>query len=1081
MRFFAKLILSFLLLFAGMALGWTVVIAVANAQICGNMPIGPDREDCRLDKIGIDIRTSDLAGARARAELERLRSDINIMRDMAIDEPIIDVPVIDPPADPPSDDPVVDDPPADDTPDVTPPSAGIPDMGVKIDGAEITLSKELDPWIDGTRIFVSEMVDGFRLMAYVHPQHRRWVVQYSPKLGRVADGYEVLRHGPYVADILLDGAVLATYEMKGHAAAQEWSHEAGKRPFIRDVDDLVQAGLLPVHAPPTKMLRDTSQPKPQPIIRQILQPGVEPVDPYAPFDHGPLVPGMGATGDYQEAHWTRPLATLAAYGDRLSDAEKAVLLENVRVSAESFGVFAFGMEDKDSYRPVDMRKDYYAQSNDVGLFKNIADTLLATPRKGVVMHETRTRDSKMDVAHISSPSWEWFALTGDPYHLRVLQQVVNTTLIRNRTPERKSQGLDRIGLVPERHQPRSWGKALMLIWRAHELTPAGDWDWLLPKEYFAQSIADAGEQSQWIATLPDIRIMEMPRDFTTGYNQNSADAVDHMNMQALWTAGWMYYNGYEDYKELYEAMKAPLVKVFDLFGPGMVRAMPTLRQPWYAYLEDNIGRVVTFEDLRVLYDYWSHTDGSSVKYSKEERLKIQEKLGRSLTDEEQWRPEFVAFMAQHAEALGTSPVDLSSLPPNPFRTEPRRSLEVYHTIVFAEERFEGILASLIQLGDESLRPMHDRLIKARAAFEACDEIKRYGALDPGGLVCPTWDYGISKKKPDWSFETDMSALVKITFADAGPQPVAPAGPTLSIVSKTQTGVTIGLTDPNSGTAQETQTVLEIYDNSGLTGSPVLTATLAADTTSHAFASGLTAGTDYWATAIVSNSAGSATATTLPFTTDAASAGLTMPSVTGTPTVNATQSLAWTPTETFAIVFVLTDGRGTSSPLTALTSSDGSVTVTQESSTSNQVGADINDIETYSLSGLTPGVQITLAVTGGAASRTLIIPVPVAAAGAGVIAVSDTGSATANGADTALTINTTGSNQVLTLWCRAAGSAGTFTTDGSSVEIAGESSLASQSVTVRELEIPTGASITETITGTSTRRPTGVVVAIQDAP
>lgn len=626
--------------------------------------------------------------------------------------------------------------------------ASIPPMSVKIDGFEVTLSKELDPWIDGTRVFIGEMVGGFRLMAYVHPQHKRWVVQYQPKLGRLSDGFKRHRHGPYTAQVLLDNRVLATHQLNGQAAGQEWTHEVGRRAYIRSVEDLEKTGLLPVHVPPMEMQRDTSQRKPWPVKRQTLDPKVKSPPPYKPLSPGPLVPGMGATGDYQEAHWTRPLAKLAAY-DGLNRQEKAMLLEAVRVSAESFGVFPFALEDKDSYRPVDMRKRYYADSSDAERVGGQEKWLLNTPRRGVVTDERRKRDSKMDVAHISSPSWEWFALTGDPYHLRSLQQAVNTTIIRNRTKKRKMQGLDRVGLVAERHQPRGWAKAIMLIWRAHELTPAGDWDWLLPKKYWAQAINDSGEQSKWLATLPDIQIMELPRDFTSGYNRNSADEISHIDMQALWASGWMYFNGHEEFKDLYEAQKKPLFEVFDLFGPGMIRAMPNQRQAWYAYYEKKIGRVKSFKDLRALYDYWSHTANGAVKLTRKERKDIQRKLGRKLTADEQWRPEFLKFVTRYKNELAA--VDIDALPANPFRTEPRRPLNIYHTIVFAEERSEGILASLIQLGDESLRPMYKELIKARDALRTCNEQRNKNVQKKPGLECPTWRYGISRKKPDWSF------------------------------------------------------------------------------------------------------------------------------------------------------------------------------------------------------------------------------------------------------------------------------------------------------------------------------------------
>jgi hypothetical protein len=375
--------------------------------------------------------------------------------------------------------------------------------------------------------------------------------------------------------------------------------------------------------------------------------------------------------------------------------------------------------------------------------------------------------------------------------------------------------------------------------------------------------------------------------------------------------------------------------------------------------------------------------------------------------------------------------------------------------------------------------MHDRLMKARDDLRTCAEMSKYPVIQYD-ITCPYWKYGINGRQADWSFETDMSALIKITFADA-PTPVAPSAPVLSEIATTQTGVTIGLTDPNSGLAQETQTVLEIYDNSGLTGSPVLSVTLAADTTQHEFASGLTAGADYWVTATVSNSADSATATTLPFSTDAASPSLAMPSVTGTPTLNATQSLNWTPAESFAVVFVSQHDGGADEPITSFACSDGAVTVTQIASTTNLTSGSQNEIFAYSLSGLTPDVQITLSVTGGHTGRTLIVPVDIANAGAGVIAHTDSGNGTGHNNDITLSIDTTGSNQALSLWYRTTATAGTYTTDGSSVEIAGASSIASQSVTLRELEIPTGASITETITGTSDRRPLGIVVAVQDAP
>jgi hypothetical protein len=639
------------------------------------------------------------------------------------------------------------------TPVPTPPTGDLPDMVLQVDGAPIRLTKELTPWIDGTRIFVSDMVGGFRLMAYIYPGHMRAVVQYEPKLGRLVDGFQKHRRDAYTAKIVFDGQAIDERQMDGHTMGQEWSVEVGKRPFIRTVADIVAMGHLPEHEPPAEMQRDTSGPRPWTVTRQIQKPNVKPVDPYSPFDHGPLVPRMGATGDYQEAHWTRPLATLAAYPDLTAD-EQAVLLENVRVSAESFGVFTFGLEDKDSLRPVDVRKPYYAESSDAPQFDSQAPVNLNMPGGGVNMDPKAKRDSIMDVAHISSPSWEWYMLTGDPYHLRVLQQTVNTTLIRNRTPERKSQGLGRIGLVPERHQPRGWAKATMLLWRVHELTPVGDWDWLLPKDYWATAIADTGEQSKWIATLPDIANMEVPRGYTSGYNDNPVDALSHIDMQALWAAGWMYFKGYDDFKDLYEALKKPLFKAYEYFGPGMIRGMPSKRGAWLGYFEREFGGVETFRDLRVLYDWFSHTDERGIKFTRDERQDMQETLGRRLTDEEEWRPEFLEFMETHRAAFESRPLDLSGVPECPFKTGPYRSLEMYHTIVFAEERFEGVLASLIQLGDEDYRPMYERLMKARDDLRICYQARKYDVIVPDGVQCPDWDYAINQKKPDWSIKVE---------------------------------------------------------------------------------------------------------------------------------------------------------------------------------------------------------------------------------------------------------------------------------------------------------------------------------------
>jgi hypothetical protein len=292
----------------------------------------------------------------------------------------------------------------------------------------------------------------------------------------------------------------------------------------------------------------------------------------------------------------------------------------------------------------------------------------------------------------------------------------------------------------------------MLIWRAHELTPEGDFDWLLPKEYWVQSIKDTGEQSKWLATLPNIQIMELPRDYTSGMNRSSADAISHIDMQALWSAGWMVFNGYDDFRPLYEALKKPLFEAYEQFGPAMVRGMPNKRMAWYAYHQKNIGRVDTFKDLRALDDYWSHTAKDAIKRTRKERKELQKKMGRKLSGKEAWRPEFIQFVNKYKDRLAA--VDLSGLPENPFRTAPRRSLEVYHTIVFAEERFEGVLASLIQFGDESFRPMYDRLMKARDDLRTCYSMKRYPVRAYPDIECPYWKYGINGRQADWSFKVD---------------------------------------------------------------------------------------------------------------------------------------------------------------------------------------------------------------------------------------------------------------------------------------------------------------------------------------
>ncbi|MEM9286724.1 MAG: hypothetical protein AAGA36_00150 [Pseudomonadota bacterium] len=543
--------MKYLILFAAL---WATPAA---AQVCGNLPIGDAREDCRLEKIGRDIREADLAGSRARAEVDRLVADIVERRATAQPQP-------DPTPDPaPVVDPVPEPDPVPKPDPVTSPMAASLDFDLTVSGAvtdTVTIGTELDTWIDGTRVFASPLDGGFYLMAWVHPDHIRLVAGLDGRALRVEDGGTAVKTGPVNICFRQDGQDLACHDLDGFVTGQEIHHEIGERAYISTPTDAIEAGLWPRHDPFliiywNRGAKDWAQ--------RFAKPGkLNKLHSYAPLKaSGWTQPWMPQQGIQQAVHSTFGWASWAMDPDSEHiDQYKQV----IQVSAQD----AAGQiwHRMDGYAPPDLRKDYFTQATFRSEFPLIAGNL------DDFEEDTKKRHGwMMDGTHLNAPGWEMYLLTGDPYYLRQWQLAVTQPVLLDDAGWRQKGFEDgKAHAVINRSQPRGYGKQLMLLLRLIEVMPEGEWDWLVSREALQHILDETGKQALWLAQTPGMQAGAMPRSWKG--ERVHGWGFGHSDAQALWSVGWAVHLGYEDFRPLYEAYRNAVHKYWDAFGVAMTRA-----------------------------------------------------------------------------------------------------------------------------------------------------------------------------------------------------------------------------------------------------------------------------------------------------------------------------------------------------------------------------------------------------------------------------------------------------------------------------------------------------------------------------
>ena len=562
-------------------------------------------------------------------------------------------------------------------------------MQMEIGGAIYT-PLMLTPWVDGTKVGQSDQINGFSLMTFDHPGHKRWVVQYANRLGRTADGYGALASDPYTVKFILDGEVIHTDSRETHGPHQEWSFEIGKRKPIWSADDLERMGHIPYHTPPIHKKHDVSR-QPWPIVDATHKAKIEPFDPAKPLHDGPLVHWMPAQGGHPEVHWTTELGKLAAYDD-LTQAEIDILLENIRVSAESFAVFSCFSVDKDTpTKPANFSKSYYLESSSNAVLS--AGTALAWSRTAPV--EGEDYECSLDTPHLACPMWEHYLLTGDPYHLRGLQMAVNVGLHLSIAPNWRRFGLDRMGMVVARQESRGYAKCLMLLWRALETAPIGNYEWLHSRPYYAKAMQDNADQSVHLAKLPNAKFGRMRRDYFDTMPVG-VDDLSHMDVQALWAVGWMHFKSVYDFSALYQAYSQAWIEAYNVFGPPLNQLIPDSRSPMY-------------RDL-----YAAGT------------------LPQSFEEAGQW-------------VRSKNPSAIFGPGSN------------YVTQIWEEERFEGVFTHLAQMGDDRFMPIAKDFRNARLRAVECVLSRNPNSEQRGEDYCLGFERGGNPISPDWSFALESPA------------------------------------------------------------------------------------------------------------------------------------------------------------------------------------------------------------------------------------------------------------------------------------------------------------------------------------
>lgn len=566
-------------------------------------------------------------------------------------------------------------------------------LSAQIDGKTFAADQCLKPWHDGTQICLSGINSGFRLMTFNHPEHKRWVVQYENEALKDNDGGAV-RSAPAYTAIFLDGPQqVAQYGITKHAMGQEWSHEEGRRAYIRAPKDLEARGDIPKHSIPVQY--DLIWPAKVPSVKPVPQHTIAAafIEPYRPLMHGPLVPWMPAQGGHAEVHWTTALSRWLIYDNQTGRAEAEA--HYIKVAAESFASFPLFLTDKAGLHAPDLMTPYYrnaafhradfARDGNHVIFANGAPFQIDVPR---------WRGFMLDDAHLACPSWEQFLLDGDPYHLRNLQFCANYGIGVTDVKYRANGSQDgQPALVPSRVQRRGYGKTLMLLWRAYEYTPDGDWEWLLPKSYFKRALDDSEYQAKtYLSRFPDARFGRLQVDYLDGKKPAMASGVGHTEVQALWSIGWVLAKGWSDFQPLFDQLTTGFVDVFNTFGASTTHVQNKLRQA-----KGPLGAKRLFQTY--------------------------EEAGK--------------WFAQEYPDITFGP-NISA-----------------DRHVWQEQRFEGVFKSLVQLGFEDYRPLALMMDASRLKISKCFAQKNSPSV-PIDADCPGMTKGFAGLSEDWSFALDGS-------------------------------------------------------------------------------------------------------------------------------------------------------------------------------------------------------------------------------------------------------------------------------------------------------------------------------------
>lgn len=337
------------------------------------------------------------------------------------------------------------------------------------------------------------------------------------ELGEMWDHPTMYNMTEYTATIRKAGTQVHTETVAKHWFRSRWRWQSAPRPVTASVADLITAGLLPNYQASA-------------IIGTPDDPG-NPV--YTPMSLAGLPAWMGATGEWP---YIGPVTDWQARYLISGDPDD---FEAVRVTLEASGTYPWHYRDERTGGPLDINTYPNAGAYGTGGFSQ-NPYIGQDPATGITM----------DTAHIPSPAYVPFVLTGDPYALEEMQFADCFALVS--TPP-ASRGLWSLS--------QTRGLAWTLRTRAQlcKVTPVDVPTWLKPRSYF-KAFLDA-ERDWLLATFVNSSDPEFTRFnlLISGLNSNPETPIPGSTYFAPWEQdfcafilGWVVNMGFTDWVPIHD-------------------------------------------------------------------------------------------------------------------------------------------------------------------------------------------------------------------------------------------------------------------------------------------------------------------------------------------------------------------------------------------------------------------------------------------------------------------------------------------------------------------------------------------------